>query len=266
MERNSIEGIVYHYKKAEINKPKGIIVFVHGFATTSNYHLNCANDLKEYDYYAIELPGHGYSKIETKKVLSPYNLAMKVIRWIELLNLDDIYLIGHSMGGGIVNIVASKIPERISKVVAVTPMNSSFSLKLRNIYKFVPKTLKATWKMEKIILKEPERFYPNKLNDEGIIKELNYQKENRANFKLLRKNMASLNNLKILKGCEENNFLKTLVLLGKYDQIIYWKTAHKRFSELKNYELYVFENSAHLPFWEEFELYKQKVLEFIERE
>ena len=67
-------------------------------------------------------------------------------------------------------------------------------------------------------------------------------------------------------GCEENNFLKTLVLLGKYDQIIYWKTAHKRFSELKNYELYVFENSAHLPFWEEFELYKQKVLEFIERE
>lgn len=266
MEKNSIEGIVYHFKKSEINNPKGVIVFVHGFATTSNYHLNFANQLKDYDYYAIELPGHGYSKLDSKKDLSPYNLALKVIRWIELLKLEDFYLIGHSMGGGIVNIVASKIPEKIIKVVAVTPMNSSFSFKPRNIYKFVPKTLKGTLRMEKIILKEPEKFFPNKLNDEGLIKELNYQKDNRSNFKYLRKNMASLKNLKILKKCEENNFLKTLVLLGKYDQIIDWKSANKRFSKLKNYQLYVFQNSAHLPFWEEPELYKEKVLEFIERE
>lgn len=266
MEKHSIEGIVYHYKKSELKKSKGVIVFVHGFATTSNYHLNFAKHIDNYDYYAIELPGHGYSKIDSKKILSPYNLAMKVIRWIELLNLDDIYLIGHSMGGGIVNIVASKIPEKISKVIAVTPMNSSFSFKLRNIYKFIPKTLKATWKMEKIILKQPERFFTNGLNDDGIIRELNYQRENRSNFQFLRKNMASLSNLKILKKCEENNFLKTLVLLGKYDQIIDWKSANKRFSKLKNYEIYIFEESAHLPFWEEFDLYKQKVLEFIERE
>lgn len=253
----------YHYKKAT-NKSKGTIVFIHGFATMSKYHDGFANLLTNYDYYALELPGHGITQLNNASVLSPYNLALYVVNWIKEIKLTNFYLIGHSMGGGIVGMVSTMIPELINKLVMVTPMNSSFSFKLINALKFNPKNNMQTFKMQKMLYKN-HLDYINDHNHPDVIAETKYQLENRNNFKLLLSKMSSLSNLMTLKRLEKEINVPTLLILGKYDNIIDYKSATHLFSKKPNFTINVFDNSGHLPFIEELDKYYQTVIDFLEK-
>lgn len=253
-----------YYRKMSPNPNAKNIVFVHGFATTSHYHdafINYVN--KDYNYYAIQLPGHGVAPLENKKQLVPYEFAKYVTRWIESMKFENIYLIGHSMGGGIVLMVSTMIPNKIKKLIMVTPMNSSFSFKHLNILKFVPKNHKQTYNMEKIIIWQTERFYKD-VNDPKIKQETQYQLKHRDNFKYLRRQMMSPKNMNHLSKAAKKNNLETLMILGKYDRIIDWRSAYKKFKKHPNYKIELFDKSAHLPFWEELDKYATTILNFIE--
>ena len=46
---------------------RGIIIFIHGYGTTSSYHdLVISDFINAYDYYTIELSGHGISALHPK--------------------------------------------------------------------------------------------------------------------------------------------------------------------------------------------------------
>lgn len=262
MELLEIKDYKYHYQKSK-NKSKGTIVFIHGFATMSKYHNGFANLLKDYDYYALELPGHGITEAKDLSVLSPYNLALSVVEWIKLMDFKDFYLIGHSMGGGIVGMVSTMIPELIKKLVMVTPMNSSYSLKLLNIVKFNPKNNKETFEMQKVLYKNHLEFFDNE-NHPDILEETKYQLEHRNKFVKLLANMSSLSNMITLKKLEKLISVPTLLILGQHDGIIDYKTATKLFGKKQNFKIELFENSGHLPFIEELNKYYNLVISFIE--
>lgn len=262
MELLQIQNYHYHFQKAK-NKSKGTIVFIHGFATTSEYHNSFANQLKDYDYYALELPGHGFSELDSVDTLHPFQLALKVVEWINLMQLDQFYLIGHSMGGGIVGMVSTMITDKIKKLIMVTPMNSSFSFKLLNIFKFNPKNNKQTFKMQEMLYKNHLDYF-NDENHPDIIKETNYQLTHRKNFTKLLSRMSSLSNHNKLKELEQKISIDTLLILGKHDGIIDANSAFKLFSKKPNFTIKVFEDSGHLPFIEEKEKYYNTVIDFIE--
>lgn len=253
-----------YYESICKNKNAKNIVFVHGFATTSDYHDGFLKAVEnKYNYYAIQLPGHGNAKLESKKQLTPYNFALHVGNWIKFMKFEKIYLIGHSMGGGIVNMVAAMFPEHIEKLVMVTPMNPSFAWKHLNVLKFLPKDNKETFEMQKMIISNVTRFYENE-NDPKIIKETEYQLENRKAFLYLRRKMMSVSNMMHLISSAKKNKIKTLVIVGKLDDVIYWKSCANYFKKFSNYKIEVFQESSHLPFWEEYQKYCEVVLKFLE--
>ena len=57
---------------------------------------------EEFQVLSIDLPPFGKSEKSKQYVYSYKNMALTVIKLIESLNLTDVTLIGHSMGGQIV--------------------------------------------------------------------------------------------------------------------------------------------------------------------
>lgn len=94
------------------------IVFLHGLGLNRNFWSSTISELHTHRCIAIDLPGHGESeKIATNGSMTSYVAAVRVV--IEKLNLTDVTLVGHSMGGQIAMILALQIPAVISKLVLV---------------------------------------------------------------------------------------------------------------------------------------------------
>lgn len=258
-------GYTFRYKPS-INKSSKNILFIHGFATDSNYHDEVADMLIEnYNYYSLQLPGHGYSKVKHRSQLNPLFYAKYVSDWIKQKGFENLVIIGHSMGGGIAILASSMVQKQVSRIVAVTPMNSSMwtSLTSLKILKIPSNNDEDNFKTKSLLFHKPENFFTgvqDKKNKEEVLYFLKYMKE----FKTLRKNMFSWKLKKELSLAEKNNPIKTLVILGKKDGLISNSAAYKRFRKLPNYTVKNFEFSAHLPFIEENNLYCRTILEFIE--
>lgn len=258
------DGFKYRFQKAA-NKSKGTILFIHGYATTSEYHDSFAEQLTDYDYYTFELPGHGFTELQNKEHLAPKVFATMIIDWMKnSMKFDQIYLVGHSMGGGISGMIASKVPEMIIKLVMTTPMNSSLSLKLLNVYKFASKTNKGTYKVKQFLYKDADSYFEG-VDDKQIDLETQYQLKHRENFVALRSSMTSLDNHLELKKAEKNINVPALLILGEHDGIIDCSAGKKLFSKFDNFTIKVFHNSGHLPFIEEPELYYKTIIDFFEK-
>ncbi|RMF11425.1 MAG: acetoin dehydrogenase dihydrolipoyllysine-residue acetyltransferase subunit [Alphaproteobacteria bacterium] len=94
-------------------------VLIHGFGGDKNNWLFNQAPLAEHRAtYALDLPGHGGS---TKKVDRPDldGLTDAVIAFLDALELEQVNLIGHSMGGAVALNLALKAPDRVNAVVTV---------------------------------------------------------------------------------------------------------------------------------------------------
>lgn len=262
------DGYTYRFKESK-NKSAKNILFIHGFATTSEYHDKHIDRLTDdYNYYAIQLPGHGFAKLKHKMHLTPLFYSKYVAEWIERKGFEDLYVIGHSMGGGISIMLSNLVSDRIRKILAITPMNSSMWHNLQSFFsaiKLLPEDHEKNWKYKSIILHKPSNHYEGE-TDQELIDEANYFLDHLKDFKHLRRNLMSLKLYKELKKSETNNRDDSMVILGEHDGVIKYHSALKRFSSLLNYKIVTFNNSAHLPFIEENEKYIETVLNFFQDE
>ena len=160
----------FDYKFIPAKKAKkGTILFIHGFCVDYTYFVCDKQVAENYDYYALNLPGHG-----PKNKIEPIKQAMKssfnfdymsdyVIKFIEEMKLNNIYLMGHSMGGAIVSLVAKKIPEKIKKLVLISPMNfASLYTGITFLTKFFPKDMAGKMKLLKYLYKDASLYIDNK--------------------------------------------------------------------------------------------------------
>lgn len=253
----------YHFKKAT-KKSKGIIFFIHGYAVNSDYHNSFSDLVEDYDYYSVEHAGHGITPLNDKKQLNPYSYALEVASLIKKLELKNIILIGHSMGGGIAVMVSQMIPEIIKKMVIVTPMNSRGTYNPYNfLFNFNPKNIKQIEKFYNIIMYDWEND-KHKISEDEIKTVIRNQNEFKKNFSILKWKMASLSNVLALSKNEKNIKVPTLLLVGKGDGCINWKSTIKNFKRKnKNIETYVFEKCGHIPFAEDTKLYYKTIMDFI---
>jgi pimeloyl-ACP methyl ester carboxylesterase len=75
---------------------------------------------RHYQVYALDLPGHGQSSIletEYTEVL----FRESVSEFITKLDLRDVTLVGESIGGVLALTVSAKLPERVSRAIALNP-------------------------------------------------------------------------------------------------------------------------------------------------
>lgn len=104
------------YLKAGSGEP---LILLHTIRTQLDYFQSVIPELAKYfTVYAIDLPGHGCSSIDTKANYDEPYFRSAVISFMEKLNLNNVTLVGESIGAVIALTVASQIPERVKKVIS----------------------------------------------------------------------------------------------------------------------------------------------------
>jgi pimeloyl-ACP methyl ester carboxylesterase len=160
----------------------GDLLFIHGFCVEHGYFTASRELAKYFNVYMIDLPGHG-SNTEgvTPEDLKTKKLADYIVSYIEFKKLNNFYLMGHSMGGALVSIVANIIPNKIKKLFLLCPANpAAMHAGLKNLYIFYPRNMKQKNRLLKCLY-APEnlsKFLQNPLWVELSKKQLEFQLAN----------------------------------------------------------------------------------------
>lgn len=115
MEVKSTDGVSIAYQVAGSGKPA--LVFVHGFCCDRSYwNAQVPHFAREYKVVAIDLAGHGESGLD-RKTWSSTAFGDDVVAVVKELHLDQVILIGHSMGGPVIVEAARQMPEWVTGLV-----------------------------------------------------------------------------------------------------------------------------------------------------
>jgi pimeloyl-ACP methyl ester carboxylesterase len=89
------------------------LILLHTIRTQLDYFEEVIPQLaKHHTVYAIDLPGHGHSSIDTKASYNEPYFRSAVIEFIEKLDLKDVTIVGESIGGVLALTVSSQLPNR----------------------------------------------------------------------------------------------------------------------------------------------------------
>jgi len=104
-----------HYKKMGSGQP---LLILHGlFGSLDNWQTHGKKLAEYFEVFLIDQRNHG--KSEWSEEFNYDIMAEDLREFIEDHNLDDVILIGHSMGGKTIMRYAQQYPERISKMIVV---------------------------------------------------------------------------------------------------------------------------------------------------
>jgi len=106
---------IFYTKRGSSNSSKNTILLVHGAGGT---HLDWPVQLrrmKDAVVLCLDLPGHGRSDLPGRSEISAY--AEDLLGFVDCLDLASVILIGHSMGGAIVQQFTLDNPSNIKGLV-----------------------------------------------------------------------------------------------------------------------------------------------------
>ncbi|MCZ6684799.1 MAG: alpha/beta hydrolase [Candidatus Dadabacteria bacterium] len=119
MSEISIQGNKLHYIEGDkFDKSRPTILLIHAAGqsvSTWRFQLDLFRNHPSFNLIALDLPGRGGSGGEGFHTVSEYKEL--VLEFTEHLNLKNIILVGHSMGGGVAMLIALEHPEIIKACV-----------------------------------------------------------------------------------------------------------------------------------------------------
>ena len=96
------------------------LLLLHTIRTQLEYFRDLAPLLAtKYSVYAIDLPGHGYSPIDSSASFDEPYMRKAVVGVVKALNLSDLTIVGESIGAVLALTVASEIPDRVRAIYAL---------------------------------------------------------------------------------------------------------------------------------------------------
>jgi pimeloyl-ACP methyl ester carboxylesterase len=112
----SVGGVPIHY---EVNGDGTIaLVFVHGWSCDRNYwEGQVSHFAQQYKVVTIDLAGHGDSGLD-RKAWTMAAFGEDVVAVISELGLEQVVLIGHSMGASVIIEAARRMPDLVIGLVA----------------------------------------------------------------------------------------------------------------------------------------------------
>ncbi|MGB9755527.1 MAG: alpha/beta fold hydrolase [Desulfurella sp.] len=243
----SVDGISIAYKEENPNKNKTLI-FIHGSgATKLTWKHQLKVQLPQYTKIALDLPGHGESKGSGFSSIKDYVECVK--SFIKVLNLENVTLCGHSMGGAIVQMFSLKYPLLIDAIII-----AGSGAKLKVHQDILDATLNG--------LNYTEQW----AYCENTKKELISQAE--SDFlktdKMVRyKDFLACNNFDIMQDVSriEN---PTLIIVGSCDKLTPPKYAQYLKENIKQSTLQIVQNAGHMSMWEQPDDFNRTICNFLQ--
>ena len=231
---------------------KNIIILLHGFPGTHTGLLGMANGIENYCLIIPDLPACGLSQpLAQKHNLENYS------KWLESflkeLSISKAILVGHSFGSRLGLVFAGHHPEKVEKLVLITPVVKVEGLFARfvsaeyEIAKFLPQYLKR-YLMTNALHREVER---------RIIFKTASQKKRQELMAREKKELKHLNpqiNAELFDEFYKFSLIptggrvktKTLVIAGALDEIAPLDSVKELTLQLADCEFVIMEKAGHL--------------------
>jgi pimeloyl-ACP methyl ester carboxylesterase len=227
------------------------VLFIHG-AGGGQYTWSYQKGYfeKQFNPLVIELPGHGESGGEGEEEIGKY--AEHVYAFLRALNLQKIFLVGHSMGGAIVQTLALTHPEVIKGIVLV---GTGARLKvLPLILDGIKSHFEET--VQRINRFAYSRKAPSDLVEKGVLGMRQCRAEVIYGDFLACDRFDMMNEIgKII--------LPTLILCGDDDQLTPLKYSRFLQNRINGSKLEVLSNAGHMVMMESASAFNKKIGEFI---
>lgn len=126
MVRVLINGVYMNYVRSGAGHP---LLFVHGYTDSSEFWKPQVDFFaRNYDAFAVDLVGHGKSD-SRKDGYSIPNLCDDIYRFLRKMNIARTILLGHSMGGMIVQQFCVAHPDAVQALILCSTAASGRALK-----------------------------------------------------------------------------------------------------------------------------------------
>ena len=102
---------------------KPALVLVHGLGSAGNIWKTLIPDLQDdFVVYALDLPGHGVAGLAEGESYDPRSLGAMIIKYMkDVHRVDQMHLVGNSLGGWIILEMAALDKDAILSVTALAP-------------------------------------------------------------------------------------------------------------------------------------------------
>jgi pimeloyl-ACP methyl ester carboxylesterase len=229
------------------------VLFIHG-AGGGQYTWSYQKGYfeKEFNPIIIELPGHGESEGDGEQKIERY--AEYVSHFIKALGLPKVFLVGHSMGGAIVQTFALTHPGVIRGTILV---GTGARLKVLPV---ILDGIKNDY--EETVRKINQFAFSPKSLSMLMEKGVSYMLQCRP--EVLFGDFLACDRFDIMKEVEKIN-LPTLILCGDDDQLTPVKYSQFLQNRIKGSTLEVLPNAGHMVMMESPQVFNEKIGEFIEK-
>ena len=222
-----------------------VVLLLHGFGgDLNNWMFNLDSLAEKHRVLALDLPGHGQS-VKTNVDPSLSGMATFVRKFLDVLSVSSVHVVGHSMGGAIAMQLASDSPETVKSLGLICSAGLGPDINSDYLRGFV----EAQSQQElKLVLQQ--LFADESLVNLQLVNDL-------LNYKRIDGVEATLNALsETLISAGEQTFLTdnivasgipVLVIWGKQDRIIPVSHA-QNFSAAGGYcvEVEIFDSAGHM--------------------
>ncbi|MDY6933977.1 MAG: alpha/beta hydrolase [Spirochaetota bacterium] len=246
-----------HYVSAGEGEP---IILIHGWLCWGAYWNRIIPLLsKRYRVYALDLLGNGISDKPCNNFIK-YTIDEQVEiveKFIEQLSLNNVCIMGHSLGGATAAKVAMNSPEKIKKLVLIGAVG------FRKGLKRLPLSLRGAWAMH---IERMIPYFVSKGTIKFFHKRYLFYHENPVDDKLIDEMvLVNYSNNESRMACQKsgegifNDFVNskavnisipTLLIWGKYDKLSPISVGKEYHDLIGNSKLEIIDNAAHMVFHE----------------
>lgn len=252
-----VNGVKMHYLEAGKGEP---MILIHGWLCYAAFWKPILAELsKKYHIYAIDLIGHGLSEksINNKINYNTENQAKWIIEFMKKKNIENAYVVGHSMGGETAAKIAILAPDIIKKLVLLCAVGLEENPKLIPLYlrliNDLPVRAPLKWFFSKSIVIPSVNlclYKNNKINDafanDIILFNTNRQQDASAIVKTTKDGLFQ----DFIDERAKNINIPTLCLWAENDDLVPVKLGEQYHKLIKNSILEVIPKAGHLVPWE----------------
>ena len=248
-------------------KDAAVLLMIHGFGADKDNWTRFAGSLTQtYRVIAPDLPGFGESRWHPSWDYSLFPQRDRVANFVQALGLDQVHLIGNSMGGHLAALYAYEYPDDVTSLAlvdnagVVSPVDSDFQRALA--YGENPLVVRSVDEFDRLLeyASHKKPFVPWPVKGVLAQRALDRAEENQLIFTAVKADPSA--DLEPLLPQIET---PVLIIWGEHDRILHVSSIEKMRPLLPQAEVIIMENTGHIPMLERPAETAAHYLRFVER-